>query len=75
MLQWQGFKVVEPKTKYTNNPADSYEAPIDGAKVNFTFDKGIEISVTKVNDNWSFVKDTNSKSGFIKKEFITDKKP
>ena len=76
IIQWQGFKVVEPKTKYTTKNGNVYSLPNESdLTFKFVFDEGTEVSTTKINEDWVFAKDNNNNGGFIKKEFITDKKP
>ena len=76
MIQWQGFKVVEPNAKYIAKSTKVYSVPNETElTLKTTFDAGIEVSITKIDTDWVFAKDNNNNGGFIKKEFITDKKP
>ena len=52
-----------------------YETPNETSRISYIFEKGLEISAQKINDNWMYAKDNNNRSGFIKKEFITNKNP
>lgn len=75
VLQWQGFKVVEPTKHYIKENTNTYEAPIDGSSIKHTINKGTEIAVTKIDASWVYIKDSNNVGGFIKKDFITDTQP
>jgi len=75
IIQWSGYKVVEPKKRYTTEIVNVYENPNETSNVSYVFEKGIEVNTQKINDNWVYAKDTNNRRGFIKKEFITNKTP
>jgi hypothetical protein len=75
LIQWQGFKVIEPSKKYIKENANIYDAPIDGLSIKSTINKGEEVVVTKIDAIWVYIKDTNNIGGFIKKDFITDTQP
>lgn len=75
IIQWSGYKVVEPKKRYMADISNVYETPNETSRIGYIFEKGLEISAQKINDNWMYAKDNNNRSGFIKKEFITNKNP
>jgi len=75
IIQWSGYKVVEPKKRYMADISNVYETPNETSRISYIFEKGLEISAQKINDNWMYAKDNNNRSGFIKKEFITNKNP
>ena len=75
IIQWSGYKVVEPKKRYIANISNVYEIPNETSKISYIFEKGLEINAQKINDSWMYAKDNNNRSGFIKKEFITNKNP
>lgn len=74
-VQWQGFKVIEPKSKYIKVNTNVYILANIESKVKFEIEKGKEIFETKISKEWSYIKDNDGNSGFVKKETITDKKP
>ena len=75
IIQWSGYKVVEPKKRYISELSNVYETPNETSRISYVFEKGLEVNTQKINDNWMYVKDNNSRGGFIKKEFITNKNP
>ena len=75
IIQWSGYKVVEPKRRYITDVSNVYENPNETSRISYVFEKGLEVDTQKINDNWVYAKDTNNRSGFVKKEFITNKTP
>jgi len=75
VIQWTGYKVVEPKKRYIIDVSNVYETPNETSSIVYTFEKGLEVDTQKINDIWVYAKDTNNRSGFVKKEFITNKTP
>ena len=75
VIQWTGYKVVEPKKRYIIDVSNVYETPNETSSIVYSFEKGLEVDTQKINDTWVYAKDTNNRSGFVKKEFITNKTP
>jgi SH3-like domain-containing protein len=75
IIQWSGYKVVEPKRRYITDVSNVYENPNETSRISYVFEKGLEVDTQKINDNWVYAKDINNRSGFVKKEFITNKTP
>jgi hypothetical protein len=75
VIQWTGYKVVEPKKRYITDVSDVYEIPNETSTIVHTFEKGLEVDTQKINDIWVYAKDINNRGGFVKKEFITNKTP
>lgn len=75
IIQWSGYKVIEPKKRYIANIVNVYNIPSELGSIDFTFDKGIEVSTQTINGEWVYAKDNNGNGGFIQKEFITNKTP
>ena len=75
VIQWSGYKVVEPKKRYITDVSNVYEIPNETSSIVYTFEKGLEVDTQKINDIWVYAKDINNRGGFVKKEFITNKTP
>jgi hypothetical protein len=75
VIQWTGYKVVEPKKRYITDVSNVYEIPNETSTIVHTFEKGLEVDTQKINDIWVYAKDINNRGGFVKKEFITNKTP
>lgn len=75
IIQWSGYKVVEPKKRYIIDVSNVYETPNENSTILYIFEKGLEVNTQTINNMWVYAKDNNGKGGFVKKEFITNKNP